>query len=287
MDGWAWFEGEVVRLADVRLSALERGFLYGDGLYETFRTYSGVPCLVQEHWQRLEDGARILEIRLPDGWRERLTQAVRRVTKASGEGDLRFRVTISRGTGGPADGEPLGEPTVLVAATSLRGHVAGRCQTACLSPYPHGRVSPLSRVKTTSLVTNIMSKRHAARAGFDEALLISHSGLVVEGATCNVAAIISGAVVSPGPEQGALPGVTQAQVMRIAGRVGIPFRLAPLTLAELESAGEAFVTSSVREITPLVRIGDRPIGDGVPGPITRQLQDMYSWSVRDAVARGW
>lgn len=277
-----WLDGALVDAERARVSPLDRGFLYGDGLYETLRSYRGKPFLFEAHLDRMEEGARVLGLALPQRkvWRD----AVEGLLDANHlrDQDARVRLIISRG---PAPGdlwpaEP-GAPTLLATAQPVALPAwltagGGASAVTSVQRVLGGR----SALKSTSFQAHVLAKGEARRAGAWEALLRNERGEVAEGATSNVFALLDGALVTPPPEAGILPGLTRAVVLRLAQpALCLEAREAPLLPQDLAEAREAFLTSSVAEVVPLVRLDGRALGDGHPGPVTRAVLAAYKAEV--------
>lgn len=277
-----WLNGEVVDSRKAALSPLDRGFLYGDGLFETLRAYRGKPFLLEEHLTRLDAAAKEVELPLPP--RARFVAAVAAVLEANGLGerDARVRITVTRGLGGSELWpESPGEPTALVTAQPLDLpswlHERGASAVTSARRVPSGRPA----VKSTSFQAYVLAKGEARRASAWEALLLNDKGEVAEGATSNVFALLDGALVTPPVEAGILPGLTRAAVLGLAKpALCLDAREAPLQPRELAQATEAFLTSSVAEVVPLVRLDGMALGDGAPGPATRAVMKAYRDEVR-------
>jgi branched-chain amino acid aminotransferase len=274
--------------ARAMISALDRGFLYGDGLFEAVRTYGGRPFGLEQHLARLARSARAFRIpfeRDPAYWRPRITRLLRANGLAAS--DAAVRLTVSRGAG------PLGllppprlRPTTLLVASRIDPRLPN-AQThgvgVCFFPY---RVvtATLPSHKTLHYLPAVLGKMLAARARAWESLYLSADDTVLEGTTSNVFIVRRNAVVTP-PLQGILPGVTRRFLESVARRARIPLREAPIARRELFAADEVFLTASTIEVLPVVRVERRVIGRGTPGPLTRRLQEEYTRLVAATLAR--
>ncbi|MCA1813663.1 MAG: aminotransferase class IV [Halobacteriales archaeon] len=268
-----WFHDRLVPEAEAKVSALDRGFLHGDGLFETLRCYDGRPAFWQEHVDRLAASAK--ELRIP--WPADLAGPVRAVLDANGlRGDARVRITVTRGPG--AFGDMHGTPTLLVTAEPVALPDLAAGARAIVSR--HRVLSGQPAMKSTSFQLHALAKAEARAAGAWEALLPNELGELAEGATSNLFALHQGKLVTPPLGAGCLPGVTRAQVLRLAPGLGVPAVERPLSLSMLRGAGEAFLTSSVAEVVPLVALDDAPIGSGAPGPVTRRVAAVYREAAR-------
>ena len=279
---------ELVPAAQATISALDRGFLYGDGLFETVRTYRGRPFGLAQHLARLGASARAFRIpfrRDVAYWRPRIV----RLLHANGldASDAAVRLTMSRGAGtlGLAPAKRL-RPTTLLLATPVDGRIDRAQQRGvgvCFFPY-RLVTATLPSHKTLHYLPAVLGKMLAARSGAWEAVYLDAAEHVLEGTTSNVFLVRDGAVVTP-PLHGILPGVTRRFLATVARRARIPLREAPITRGELLTADEVFLTASTIEVLPVVRVARRRIGDGRPGPTTRRLQRAYKRLVRAALGQ--
>ncbi len=280
------------------LSAFERGFLLADGVFETMRALDSILFRLEAHLARLHAGAQVLRLTLPP----RLDAMVLGTLEhARGQGlrDAAVRLTVSRGAG---------EPGLL---PPLRGDAAGRTPRAtvvvAVQPLPDpgtrtdgvtarvvaGRRNPHARtagIKSLSYTESIVALLDARAAGADDALLLDTDGHLSGGASSNVFLVIGDTLVTPPRECGILPGITRAAVLEIAATERIAILERVVRQEEIESAREAFLTSSLRGVAPLLRVNGGAIGDGVPGAVTRRIRDAYASLVqrecRAAAAHG-
>ncbi len=277
---------------EARVSVLDRGFLYGDSVYEVVRTYRGRPFELAAHLRRLSHSAERIGLELP--WDARRTEAelLRTLEAARGEdppdagaapwnaGERYARLVMTRG-GGEIGLDPAlaVDPKAIVIVQPLRAPP--------LSAYRDGvavRVVGVEHVspqvvdltaKTGNYLSHVLALREARARGAHEALMLDRDGFVTEGTTSNVFAVRGGAVLTPPLVAGILEGVTRGIVIGLARALGIPVREEPLRPAHLEAAEEIFITSSAREVLPVTRLGDRPVGGGRPGPLTSRLHQAY------------
>jgi branched-chain amino acid aminotransferase len=261
-----WLDGTLVEEEAARVSAFDHGFLLGDGVFETLRVYGGEPYALDEHLGRLEEGCAALRIEMPP--RSDLTQAARELLTANGLADARMRITVTSGSGPPGLAREAGSRTVLVAALPLTAWPP--TARAIVSRFRRDERSPLAGVKTTSLADHVVALAEARERGAEDALLLNVAGNVCEATTANVFLVRDGTAATPPLDAGCLAGITRAHVLEL----GAVERT--LTPAELLEADEAFLTSSTRELQPLVAIDGRPVGSGEPGPVTRRLTGAYS-----------
>jgi len=283
MGGFVYVNGEVVEREAATVSAFDRSFLYGDGLFETVRAYGGVPFLMAEHIDRLADSASALGIPMPA--RDALAGAAARLIELNGLGDAYLRITLSRGThaGALAPDGPM-EPALVIEARELRPCPSGlyeRGAKVAVSSLTHDSASPVRRHKTTSYIASILAKREAKERGADEAVLLDAAGRVAEGATSNVFCVRGGRLATPPLDLNILPGVTRAAVIALGRTAGHAIDEAAFGLAELKYADEVFLTNSLMEVMPVRSVEGREIPNA-PGPVTRLLRRAYG----ELAARG-
>jgi len=291
-------DGRIVPPGDACISVFDRGFLYGDSVYEVVRTYGLHPFELAPHLRRLAGSAGRIGLELP--WDEaRLETELTRTLEASrggdvpdaqaapwNEGERQARIVVTRGAGEVGLDPALAVgPAVVIAVLPLRGPPR-RDYQAGVAVWPIGdRRAGDPAAKTGEHLFQVMAVKEARARGAHEALLLDDAGEVVEGASSNVFAVRAGALVTPPVSAGLLEGVTRRVVLDIARQAGLPIREEPLPLRSLQDADEAFLTSTVREVLPVVRVGERTVGRGRPGPTTRQLHASLRTRA-DAVARG-
>jgi branched-subunit amino acid aminotransferase/4-amino-4-deoxychorismate lyase len=272
--------------ARATIAALDRGFLYGDGLFETLRTYGGEPFALAQHLRRLARSARAFRIPFvstPAYWRPRVRRLLA-ANRLDGR-DAAVRLTVSRGAGPLGLLPPPGlRPTVLLLASPLDERLAeaqARGVAVCFFPYRLATAT-LPSHKTLHYLPAVLGKMVAQRRSAWETLYLSADDGVLEGTTSNVFAVHGRRLTTP-PLAGILPGVTRRVLATVARRAGLTVTEKPLERAALLAADEVFLTASTIEVLPVVRIERARIGDGKPGAVTRLLQERYRRHVARAV----
>ena len=266
------------------VSVFDHGFLYGEGVYETLRTYNGQPFLFDRHMRRLRKSANMLALPVP------LTDAeidarFRETVRAAGLGDSSsreayIRLLVTRGVG-ELSYDPTACPTpsivvIVKLLVSPPADVFERGVTVALVEIVRnhpGSVSPL--IKSNNLLNNALAMQEAFRRGGFEGVMRNYRGELAECTQSNLFIVKNGAALTPPIDAGLLPGITREFLFEIGAGAGIPVREAVLKDADLFDADEAFLTSSTREVVPIVHVDDRRIGAGIPGPITRTLLQGY------------
>ena len=266
------------------ISVFDHGFLYGEGVYETLRTYSGQPFLFERHMQRLRKSAGMLALSVPldDAAIDARFRETMRAAKLGDAPDREayIRILVTRGIGELTyDPAATPNPSIIVI---VKPHVAPsrevfeRGVTVALVPIVRnhpGSVNPL--IKSNNLLNNALAMQEAFRRGGFEGVMRNYRGELAECTQSNLFIVKNGAALTPPIDAGLLPGITRAFLFEVGDERGIPVREAVLRDEDLFGADEAFLTSTTREVVPIVRVDDRSIGGGAPGPITRALLDGF------------
>ena len=262
------------------ISVFDHGFLYGEGVYETLRTYNRVPFLYDRHMRRLRQSAERLELPVPFD-SVTLLQRIEETMAAAGEPrEAYIRILLTRGVGEltydtlatPVPSlviivKPLEEPPLRVATEGITISLVD-----VLRNHP-GSVNPL--IKSNNLLNNALAMQAAYKRSGEEALMCNYRGELSECAQANFFMVRGGAALTPKSSAGLLEGVTRAFMFDVGREVGVDVREETLYPRDLDTAEEAFITSTTRELSPVVRIDSRTIGSGKPGPVTKTLLEAY------------
>lgn len=277
-----WVNGERVETSAAHISALDRGFTIADGLFETMLARRGRIFRAERHLERLHEGARVLRITLPDetaGWLGEAVPAAVKVMKEELEAAAAVRLTVSRGVGAPGLALDAGStPTVVIAVNRLPAFPLRLYEHGLSALTATGRRNEravTAGVKSLAYTEAIVALAQAHDAGADEAILLDTEGHISEASASNVFLCTDGALVTPAISCGALPGITRAAVLELAPALGLTLEERPVDPRELALADEAFLTSSLRGIAPLVRVDQRAVGRGTVGPVTRSVMRVY------------
>lgn len=278
-----WLDGELVPVEEARISVFDHGLLYGDGCFEGIRIYGGKIFKEDEHVKRLFESAKAIRLQIPMT-PQQVREAMHEAMQANGiAGDGYIRLVVTRGVGS------LGLsiyhtacPSVFVIADKIALYPPEvyqrglHCIISSLARNHPNTTSP--RVKSLNYLNNIMAKAEAKEAGADEAIMMTTDGFVSECTGDNIFVIRNGEVFTPPTEMGILEGITRNLAMELAGRRGIHVHEKVLIRHDLHIADECFATGTAAEIIPITRIDGRPVADGKPGPITKQLlQDFIDY----------
>jgi branched-subunit amino acid aminotransferase/4-amino-4-deoxychorismate lyase len=269
-------------LAAIRVT--DRGFLFGEGLFETWKTYRGRPFALREHLARMARSARLLAIAFDpaENWEGRSLELARRNGMAEAAGAVRFTITAGSGPITLIPSAPR-KPTRLMLHRPLEPGLERARHDGVgvhLLDFGTGVNAQLRNLKTLNYVPAVMGKVAARKHGCFESLYRLADSTVLEGTTSNYFVVRRGTLYTTPVAEGILPGVTRALTLRLADRL-VPVVERRLRERDLLAADEAFLTSSSIEVVPVTRVGRRPIGHGRPGPLTRELQRRY----RELVSR--
>jgi len=255
------------------VTATDRGFTYGDGLFETIRLLNGRPLFLNRHLRRLAAGLSALNLVTP--WdavalTERVEQLI--VTNQMTEGVL--RLTVTRGPGPRGFGiPPQAQPQLIIQAAPLPSTLPPA--TAILAPWRTDPASPLSQLKSLSVLDKVLAKNLASEAGAAEALFLNLNGNLTEATSSNIFIVQDNQVLTPALSEGVLPGITREILIEYATAWGQRIIETRLSTTQLATAAEAFLTNSVSGPRPLISFEGEPIDTGQPGPITNALAQKY------------
>jgi len=275
------------------ISIFDHGFLYGEGVYETLRTYNGEPFLFGRHMRRLRNSAGMLALSIPLTDTQidaRFRETMQAAGLGNAEREAYIRILVTRGIG-ELTYDPAATPTPSIVVivkpnvdppkdvfergvkVSLVGVVRNHPAT----------VNPL--IKSNSLLNNALAMQEALRRGAFEGVMRNYKGELAECTQSNLFIVKDGAALTPPIDAGLLPGITREFLFEIGATAGIPVREAVLRDEDLLGADESFLTSTTRELVPIVQVDDRKIGSGAPGPITRALLEAFRLGANALTAR--
>jgi branched-chain amino acid aminotransferase len=266
--------GRVCLPEDAKISVFDRGFLYGDSVYETVGTAYGRLFALPEHLLRLERSAELIGLRVPP--RAEIEAATAETVAAAANAESRVRIVLTRGAG-KLDLDPASadDTQLVVIVTPLQPPSRQMYESGvAVAVVSVTRNSPRAidpAIKSGNYLNSVLALGEARRRQAYEAILCNADGTIAEGASSNVFIVKGGEVRTPGLEVGILAGITRAQVLSLCRAHGIPHREVRVSPDELRAADEAFITSATRFVLPVTRVDDAGIGDGHPGPITRRL----------------
>jgi len=286
-EGYASVDGKRMPLDEGTVPITDRGFLYGDSVYDVFRTYSGVPLLGAEHWQRLLRSASLIQLRISDSMQELHAEIARTIAawhKNGGTGDAYVRYTYTRG-GGPINLYPAPDllPLRVIIVKTIPEWPAHHYSEGLTLAIPSVRRNPINAlnpfIKGGNYLNNVLGVLEARELGAEDCLMLNQKQYLTEASNSNVLFVIDEAVQTPSVESGILSGLTKGIVSELCMSAGISFNETLLSVNDIRSATECFVTSATREIVPVksLRLEDGtlirfPMGGG---SITRMLRSSY------------
>ena len=280
-------DGVITPTGEARIPVMDRGFLYGDSVYEVFRTYGGIPLFFDEHWERFENSARLIHLRL-ELTREEMTEEIRRTFRASGAGkvgeDVYVRYCVTRGEG-PVDLFPDPELATRYVIVVKKLH---RWREDF---YSHGLRLAISRtrrnpinalnpnIKGGNYLNNVLGVIEARNLGADDCVMLNDAGLVTESSNSNVFFVIDGDLVTPAENAGHLRGLTRVALQEVCSAHGLQIVTRDIPLEDAARATESFITSATREVMPVrsltLRDGSTAEFPEGGGGLTRQAMAHY------------
>ena len=280
-----YVDGEYFPKSQAKVSVFDHGLLYGDGVFEGIRAYSGSVFKLKEHVDRLYRSVHMIMLDIPLT-KEQMIQAVLETLRKNNFKDSYIRLVVTRGVGDLGlNPKKCAKPSVIVITDTIALHKGGAKEdgvTAMISLVKRDPVDATSHeIKSLNYLNSILAKIEANIAGVDEAICLDKNGFVCEGVAENIFIVKRGKLFTPPSYTGALPGITAEEVMKLAVKLGYETREKNVTPYELFNAEEVFFTGTAAEVVPVSEINKRMINSGKPGPITKRLMEEFQKLVRD------
>ncbi len=280
-----FLNGSLVPKEQAVVSVYDHGLLYGDGVFEGIRVYSSKVFKMQDHIDRLYESARAIRLEIPISHAE-MVKAVNETVAANGIFDGYVRLVVTRGAGSLGlDIRRTSHPQVIIIADTITLYPEELYEkgleiiTASTIRNHPGALSP--RIKSLNYLNNILAKIEGTDTGALEALMLNHKGEVAECTGDNIFIFKNGVLKTPSTESGILEGVTRQVAIDLAREAGIEVRECALLRHDIYVADECFLTGTAAEVIPVVKLDGRAIGEGTPGPLTRQLRTRFQTYVRE------
>ena len=279
-----YIAGKLYDKEDAKISVYDHGLLYGDGVFEGIRSYAGKVFRLAEHLDRLWYSAKAILLEIPMTKAE-LARAIEQTLSVNKITDGYIRVVVTRGAGTLGlDPNRCSHPQVIVIADKIQLYPQElydqglEIVTVSVQRNHPAALSP--RIKSLNYLNNILAKIEGQKAGCIEALMLNHKGEVAECTGDNVFLVRNGDLITPPLDAGILEGITRDVVIELARAAGIEVLEAAITKHDVYVADECFLTGTAAEVVPVVKVDSRPIGDGAPGPITRDLIARFHAATR-------
>jgi branched-chain amino acid aminotransferase len=274
-----YIDGKLYDKEDAKISVYDHGLLYGDGVFEGIRSYSGKVFRLQEHLDRLWNSAKAIWLEIPIS-KDQMATAIRDTLAANGIEDGYIRVVVTRGVGTLGlDPNRCSHPQVIIITDLIslypNDYYRNGLEIITVSTARNHPAALNPRIKSLNYLNNILAKIEGLQAGCIEALMLNHKGEVAECTGDNIFVVRSGKIATPPNDAGILEGITRDAVIGLARQAGIEVAEVPLTKHDVYIADECFLTGTAAEVVPVVKVDSRKIGDGTPGPITCDLMERF------------
>jgi len=270
-DNIVYLNGDYLALSEAKISVLDRGFLFGDGVYEVIPAYGGHLFRLTEHLQRLQSSLSQIKLdysRTKEQWLEIMQPLL------SGQSDEYIYLQITRGVAPKRDHAfPKNpEPTVFAMCSAIKPTTGLQKGVKALTMEDNRW--EMCHVKATTLLANVLLRQQAVEQGCAEAILI-RNGTVTEGAASNLFAVIDGVLTTPKKTMDILPGITRQVILELAKAHDMTHCEATISVQQLQTAREIWITSSTREIVPVIELNGQPVGDGKPGAVWQTMNQLF------------
>ncbi|MBI5892594.1 MAG: aminotransferase class IV [Deltaproteobacteria bacterium] len=274
-----YLNGSFLPASKANINVFDRGLLYGDGLFETMRAYKGKVFALEEHLKRMAHGAKVLKIPFMNNT-NKWQQIINKLLKLNNlrDKDSYIRITLTRGIDfhGLLPKNNI-KPTIIVAAKPISAIVKKRQRTGirAITINFSKASSQTSSIKSLNFIDNVIGIMMAKDMEADEAIFTSPSGEILEGTISNIFIVKNNHIKTPSIKSGILPGITRQFVINLAKKMGLKIGESPIKKIDILNSDEAFITNSIMEITPLIMVDKKIIGNGMPGKITRNIHKAY------------
>lgn len=273
-----FLNGKFVDDDEAKISPFDNGFIFGDGIYETMRTYGGKLWNFEAHFRRFEASADLLQLKIPYEQAE-LRDLINQLIKKNGFKENRIKMILTRGVSG-LDFDSPRNPTLLIYVNDLKEELKEVYEngvSAITVPF----VRAIPEIKSLSLITTVRGRQEAKKKGAYEAFLLDHEGYVTEGSISNAYFIKHGDIFSP--EIDMLAGTTREILLRLAGQKGFNVVFKKCEKEAFYEADEIFISNAIKGVVPVVKIDDFSIGEGLPGAVTKVLMSEWQGKIDEFI----
>ncbi|OHB80887.1 MAG: branched-chain-amino-acid transaminase [Planctomycetes bacterium RBG_16_64_12] len=274
-----YINGKLLDKEDAAISVYDHGLLYGDGVFEGIRSYAGSVFRLREHLDRLWNSAKAIWLKIPMS-KAQMAKAIEDTLSVNGIEEGYIRVLVTRGCGDLGlDPDLCKQPQVIIITDRIALYpdevYRKGLEIITVSTMRNHPAAISPRVKSLNYLNNILAKIEGKQAGCVEALMLNHKGEIAECTGDNIFLVRDGNLLTPPNDAGILEGITRAAVIELARDAGIEVFEVALTKHDVYIADECFLTGTAAEVVPVIKVDSRTIGDGTPGPITRDLSQRF------------
>ena len=277
-DSIVYLNGDYVRLGDAQISVLDRGFIFGDGIYDVVPAYNGKPFRMDGHLARLERSLASIGIKV-DMQRADWEALVLNLLQRSGLGDSMVYIQVTRGVAKRDHAFPANTQPTIFCMVSPFTRPGAQVREQGMSAVSMPDVRWLRcEIKSVSLLGNVLAKQHAVEAGVDEVLQF-RDGFLSEGSSCNIWVVKNGELLAPPRNNLILEGIRYGFMQEMAESLGIPFNARPISEQEVDDADELMLSSATKELLPITSYNGKPVGSGKPGSVYARLREAYDQAI--------
>lgn len=274
-DSLVYLNGDYVRLGDAKISVLDRGFIFGDGVYDVVPAYSSKPFRMQQHLERLLRSLKYIGIDTGwayADWEKLVLDMLQRQPQVA---DYTVYIQVSRGVAKREHGFPDGvKPTIFCMVSAMESPSATVLENGYSAVSMTDERWLHCHIKSTSLLGNVLAKQYANDAGVDDVLQF-RNGNLTEGSSSNIWVVKNGSIRAPLRDNLILEGIRYSFFVELANSINIPLESRPISKLEVETADELMLSSATKRIVPIVSLDGKPVGDGKPGPIFKKMAAAY------------
>jgi branched-chain amino acid aminotransferase len=280
-----YIDAEYYPKSQAKISVYDHGFLYGDGVFEGIRAYNGVVFKLKEHVDRLFRSAHALTLKIPLSKQEVIKAVVETLRKNKMKNSY-IRLIVTRGFGDLGlDPRKCPKPTIIIITDTISIRAGNAKEIGITTMFSWVRRNPVDatthEIKSLNYLNSVLAKIEANACGVDEAICLESNGYIAEGVGENIFIVRNGEILTPPTSTGALAGITAEVVTELAAKLGFKLTVANLTPFMIFTADEAFFTGTAMEVVPIREVNKRQIGEGKPGPITKELISEFHKAIVD------
>lgn len=280
-DSIVYLNGDFVRLGEAKISVLDRGFIFGDGIYDVVPAYHGKPFRIDGHVGRLERSLAKVGITNPFTRREWEKLVLDMLARSGRGADCMVYIQVTRGVAKRDHAFPSNVPPSIFIMVSPFKRVQQERETGLKAVAIEDERWLRCDIKSVSLLGNVLAKQQAVEAGVDEVIQF-RDGFLTEGASCNIWIVRDGTLLAPMRNNLILEGIRYSLMEELAAQAGIAFQARQISREEVDTADEIMMTSATKEVLPIVIFNGQPVGDGRPGPVFAKLREGYDKAIKAA-----